>query len=389
MFPSNVINRKTIMRYFILLSVLLSFQVHAQSARKLNKALQQEYLKLILDYYYKFDRFDSILQVGTLESKLYIESASEAFLTQSKLKECQREALKKYDQLKDLEATKEITFSLESIVNFQVPNLLFKELTESNEKYRVTRLERKRYSYFLESKRIKDQNREYTSLIERLKNDTTVLASSIKNVFFARELMSRYVVIYDSMANVLNNDFVEMEKKLQVLNRIYKQAEERYQKNGPKGFNDYYASYFPNAFTLSKPVLPANPDYRPVNNVAQEGVAYEPSPRELKEIYEVVDVPAEFPGGINEMRRFIKEHTVYPETAREKGAQGKCYVQFVVFENGQISNVVVKFGVPDCPECDKEVIRMVRSMPDWKPGEIAGKPVNSYYLIQVPFTLSY
>lgn len=377
------------MRYLILLAVLLSFQVHAQSARKLNKALQQEYLKLILDYNAKFDRFDSILQVGINESDLFLASASNAYQEQNKLKECQREALKKYDQLKDLEATKDIAFSRDSIANYPVHNLQFKELTESTEKYRVTRLERKRYSTFLESKKIKDQNREYTNLIEQLKMDTTVLASSIQNLFFARDLMSRYVVIYDSIANVLNNDFVEMDKKLQVLNRIYKQTEERYKKNGPKGFNDYYARYFPDAFSSSKPVDVAYSDFGPVENVAQEGVAYEPPPREEKEIYEIVDVPAEFPGGINEMRRFIKEHTVYPEIAREKGYEGKCYVRFVVSENGKISNVVVKKGMPNCPECDKEAIRVVRSMPKWKPGEIEGKPVNSYYLIPFVFTLSH
>lgn len=377
------------MRYLILLAVLLSFQAHAQSARKLNKSLQQEYLKLILDYNAKFDSFDSILQVGTFESKLYIESASEAFLTERKLKECQREALRKYDQLKDLEATKDIAFSRDSIANYQTHNLQFKELTEATEKYRVNRLERKRYSTFLESKKIKDQNKEYTNLIEQLKLDTTVLASSIRNLFLARNLMQRYGAIYDSMANMLNNDFMEMDKKLQVLNRIYKQTEERYKKNGPKGFNDYYARYFPDAFSSSKPVDVAYSDFGPVENVAQEGVAYEPPPREEKEIYEIVDVPAEFPGGINEMRRFIKEHTVYPEIAREKGYEGKCYVRFVVSENGKISNVVVKKGMPNCPECDKEAIRVVRSMPKWKPGEIKGKPVNSYYLIPFVFTLSH
>lgn len=377
------------MRYLILLAVLLSFQAHAQSARKLNKALQQEYLKLILDYNAKFDRFDSILQVGTLESKLYIESTSEAFRTESKLKECQREALKKYDQLKDLEATKDIAFTRESIGDYQVPNLLFKELTESTEKYRVTRLERKRYSTFLESKKIKDQNKEYTNLIEQLKNDTTVLVSSIRNLFLARNLMQRYGAIYDSMANVLNNDFMEMDKKLQVLNRIYKQTEERYKKNGPKGFNDYYARYFPDAFSSSKPVDVAYSDFGPVENVAQEGVAYEPPPREEKDIYEIVAVPAEFPGGINEMRKFLQEHLNYPAVAQEKGLQGKCYVRFVVSENGKISNVVVKKGVPDCPECDTEAVRVIKLMPNWKPGEIAGKPVNSFYTLPIKFTLSH
>ena len=376
------------MRYFILLAILLSFQVHAQSARKLNKELQRQYILLILDYNSKYARFDSILQVGTEESVFFRVRASHAFEAQNKLTECKRFILKKYDQLKDMEATKDIAFSRDSIANYQIPNLQFKELTESSEEYRVNRLVRKKYMSTLETKKIKDQNEEYKSLIAQLKNDTTELSSSARNLYFARELLNRYGAIYDSMATLLNNDYLEMDKKLQVLNRIYMQAEERYKKNGPLGFNDYYARYFPDAFSSSKPVDVAYSDFGRVDHVAvEEAVA--PPPAAEEAIYEVVDVPAEFPGGINEMRRFIKEHTVYPEIARENGCQGKCYVRFVVSENGKISNVVVKFGVPDCPECDKEVIRMVRSMPNWKPGEIAGKPVNSFYLIQVPFNLSH
>ena len=375
------------MRYFILLAVLLSFQAHAQSARKLNKSLQQEYLKLILDYNAKFDSFDSILQVGTFESKLYIESTSEAFLTERKLKECQREALKKYDQLKDLEATKDIAFTRESISDYKVPNLLFRELTDSTEKYRVTRLERKRYSTFLESKKIKDQNREYMNLIQQLKNDTTVLVSSIRNLFLARNLMQRYGAIYDSMANLLNNDFMEMDKKLQVLNRIYKQTEERYKKNGPKGFNDYYARYFPDAFPSPKSDAIAYVDFGPASNEVVSEDAYAPPPREEDEVFEIVDVPAEFPGGMQEMFKFMKDNMVYPEMAKEMGYQGKCYLRFIVSSTGTISNVMVKKGVPDCPEGDKEAIRVIRSMPRWKPAINGGVPVNSYYTLPFKFTL--
>jgi protein TonB len=105
------------------------------------------------------------------------------------------------------------------------------------------------------------------------------------------------------------------------------------------------------------------------------------------EIFEVVEEPAEYPGGINEMRKYLAENINYPDIAREMGYQGKCYLRFVVSENGYISNVVVKKGVPDCPECDKEAIRVVKSMKQWKPAKNNGKPVNSYYTLPVSFKL--
>ncbi len=105
------------------------------------------------------------------------------------------------------------------------------------------------------------------------------------------------------------------------------------------------------------------------------------------EIFEVVEEPAEYPGGINEMRKYLAENINYPDIAREMGYQGKCYLRFVVSENGYISNVVVKKGVPDCPECDKEAIRVIKSMKQWKPAKNNGKPVNSYYTLPVSFKL--
>lgn len=119
-----------------------------------------------------------------------------------------------------------------------------------------------------------------------------------------------------------------------------------------------------------------------------------PPPKEEKiekpkepEVYTFVDEPAEFPGGTAELRKYLAEHIKYPQTAVEMGLEGKCYLTFVVSENGYISNVKVKKGVTDCKECDDEAIRVVKTMPRWKPGKLNGTAVNSVFSLPVTFKL--
>jgi protein TonB len=102
---------------------------------------------------------------------------------------------------------------------------------------------------------------------------------------------------------------------------------------------------------------------------------------------DIVDVEAQFPGGYLRMMEYIQGHLVYPQIGIEIGAQGKCYVKFVVDENGTISNVKVVRGVPNCPECDKEAIRVVKSMPAWVPGKIQGDAVSSFFMLPIIFAL--
>jgi protein TonB len=94
-----------------------------------------------------------------------------------------------------------------------------------------------------------------------------------------------------------------------------------------------------------------------------------------------------FPGGIIAMLKYIKANTKYPATALEAKKSGKCNVKFLVNTNGTISDVTILDGIENCPECDAEAIRVVKSMPKWKPGKIAGKAVALYYNLTVKFSL--
>lgn len=70
-------------------------------------------------------------------------------------------------------------------------------------------------------------------------------------------------------------------------------------------------------------------------------------------------IQAEYPGGLGEMKMFLANNIMYPQNAVEMGLEGKCYLQFNVDENGKIEDIKVMRGVPDCPECDMESIRVI------------------------------
>lgn len=102
---------------------------------------------------------------------------------------------------------------------------------------------------------------------------------------------------------------------------------------------------------------------------------------------DIVDVSAEYPGGYPAMMKFIQENLIYPEIGIENGAQGKCYLRFVVDDKGKISSVKVMRGIAGCPECDQEAMRVIRKMPKWKPGKLQGEDVSSYFDLPINFKL--
>lgn len=100
-----------------------------------------------------------------------------------------------------------------------------------------------------------------------------------------------------------------------------------------------------------------------------------------------VDVPAEFPGGYQEMARFLAKNIRYPQEAIEMGIEGKAYLRFVVGKDGEIEDVRITRGIAQSSAMDKEAMRVVKSMPKWKPGEKNGHVVRSYFDLPVSFKL--
>ncbi len=110
-------------------------------------------------------------------------------------------------------------------------------------------------------------------------------------------------------------------------------------------------------------------------------------PSAAPEIFVIVEEMPEFPGGIAEMQKFVDKNLVYPEGAKKDGISGKCFMKFIVTDKGNIRDIQVLKGVPGCPECDNEAVRIVKMMPDWKPGKMGGKNVNVNYTTVINFKL--
>ncbi len=106
---------------------------------------------------------------------------------------------------------------------------------------------------------------------------------------------------------------------------------------------------------------------------------------EVKGIFDIVDEPAAFPGGMAALRVFLSENIQFPEEMIEKSITGRVDVRFVVDETGKISNVTIKKGIPDCQECNEEAMRVVKTMPPFAPGKVNGKNVASYFRLPITF----
>ncbi len=107
--------------------------------------------------------------------------------------------------------------------------------------------------------------------------------------------------------------------------------------------------------------------------------------QEDEQIFVSVEQMPEFPGGINALRRYIAEHIQYPVLAQENDIEGTVIVKFVVGKNGQVSNVQVIRGVD--PLLDSEAVRVVKTLPRFKPGYNNGHPVRVWYTLPVSFVL--
>lgn len=116
-----------------------------------------------------------------------------------------------------------------------------------------------------------------------------------------------------------------------------------------------------------------------VNKVVEEK-------KEEMEVFLVVEEMPQFPGGEDELRKFIASNVKYPDIAKENGVQGKVYIYFVVNEKGEIEQVQVKRGVD--PYLDKEAIRVIKSLPKYTPGKQRGRPVKVAYTVPINFQLN-
>jgi len=110
---------------------------------------------------------------------------------------------------------------------------------------------------------------------------------------------------------------------------------------------------------------------------------------EIKEAIETLDINSgdmpRYPGGENELRKYIATSVRYPISAQENGLQARCFISFIVDTKGNVTEVYP--AQLTYPIILKEGVRVVKNMPRWKPGTQNNKPVKVSYTVPINFVL--
>ncbi len=99
----------------------------------------------------------------------------------------------------------------------------------------------------------------------------------------------------------------------------------------------------------------------------------------------ITDEMPEFPGGMASLLKFINTSVKYPVIAQENGIQGKVIITFVIDKTGEVTNVQIFRGID--PALDAEALRVVKTLPRWKPGKQKGNVVRVNYNVPINFIL--
>lgn len=114
-------------------------------------------------------------------------------------------------------------------------------------------------------------------------------------------------------------------------------------------------------------------------------MVFEEETRDEGEIFMIVEEMPEFPGGTEALQKYLAQSVRFPVIAQENGIQGRVYIQFVINQNGEVTNATILRGVD--PSLDREALRVVEAMPKWKPGKQRNRPVRVSYTVPINFVL--
>jgi protein TonB len=158
--------------------------------------------------------------------------------------------------------------------------------------------------------------------------------------------------------------------------------------------------YVPPVITDKKvdaPPPPKNEDLQKVqtSDINQEGtdVKFEPpkdevvfkKPDDDNKIYEVVPQQAEFPGGMDNFRKFLLDNLTYPQFAYDNRIQGQVWLEATVSKDGSLSDIKVLKGNSALVD---EAIRVLKKSPKWQPGMMNGHIVNSKIRVPITFKIT-
>lgn len=99
----------------------------------------------------------------------------------------------------------------------------------------------------------------------------------------------------------------------------------------------------------------------------------------------LVEHMPEFQGGLGALYKFLSKNIKYPQIALENGIEGKVLLQFIINIDGSISGIELVRGIGG--GCDEEAIRVIKMLPNWKPGKMNNQAVAVRYTLPVNFKL--
>ena len=103
-------------------------------------------------------------------------------------------------------------------------------------------------------------------------------------------------------------------------------------------------------------------------------------------VYTRAEVMPVYAGNDQALSDYISTNIVYPDQAVENSVEGTVKVQFVVDENGAISDVQTvgnKLGYG----LEEEAVNVVSKLPKWTPGKVKGKNVKTRLSVPITYKL--
>lgn len=129
-------------------------------------------------------------------------------------------------------------------------------------------------------------------------------------------------------------------------------------------------------------------DVEVIEITAVEEIVFDPidiSEEVADYVFVIVEEQPEFPGGMQAFYEFIGSHIKYPAVAKRNNIEGRVFVEFIVEKNGELSDIVVVKGIG--ASCDEEAMRVLKLVPNFKPGKQRGVPVRVKMVLPIYFKL--
>lgn len=102
------------------------------------------------------------------------------------------------------------------------------------------------------------------------------------------------------------------------------------------------------------------------------------------DVYDQPEVQAQFVGGQQAFREWLMENVVYPKEAQVRQLRGRVIVQFVIDKEGNVTSPTILKSID--PILDKAALKLVKKMPKWIPGTVAGRPVAVRYTLPINYS---